>query len=207
MENTKLLSRYLNLNIGVINERQLFIGLIAFLILIILSACTHSDGPYRGKVIELETGNPIEGVVVAARWTIEPFVHSERICDMKETVTGNNGEFELPEGQCKGHPFAAMYKPSVVVFKPGYLGYPPLGYTPEERRARMPGFTGYEFQDEKQYYIIKLGKPKTLEERKFTLTDAESLFIHNEALKKLPNLLKLTNEESRKLGLGERQIR
>lgn len=187
-----------------INERRLLLGFVAFLILIISYACTHSDGPYRGKVVELETGNPAEGAVVAAEWTIEPFVHSERICDAKETITDKNGGFELPEGSCISHPFAAMYKPYVVVFKPGYLSYPPSGNTPEERRAKMPDFTGKEFKDENQYYIIKLGKPKTRKERELTLTEAEFI-LDDEVLRKLPTLLKLTNEENKNLGLGERR--
>jgi len=166
------------------------------------TACAHSDGPYRGKVVELETGKPIEGAVVAARWTIEPFVHTERICDAKETLTDKNGEFELPKGSCTSHPFAEMYKPSVVIFKPGYLGYLPLGSSPEEKRAHMPSFTGQEFQDEKQYYVIKLGRPKTREERDLTHSHAGSL-LHDETYEKLPILLKLVNEENKNLGLGE----
>lgn len=80
------------------NTKQLVIGFVVILLCLISSACAHSDGPYRGKVVELETGNPIEGAVVAARWMIEPFVHSERVCDAKETLTDKNGEFELPKG-------------------------------------------------------------------------------------------------------------
>ena len=66
----------------------------------------------------------------------------------------------------------------IIVFKPGYLGYPPLGHTFEERKARMPDFTGDEFKDKNQYNIIKLGKPKTREERQFTYDHASGhLFL------------------------------
>ncbi len=176
--------------------------ILTFLVLSTSTACAHSDGPYRGKVVELETGKPIEGAVVAAEWTIEPFVHTERICDAKETVTDKNGEFELPKGSCTSHPFAQMYGPYVVVFKPGYLGYPPLGNNPGEKRVKMPDFTGNEFQDEKQYYIIKLGRPTTREERKWTQSDAQGP-LDDETYEKLPVLLKLVNEERRNLGFGE----
>ena len=171
------------------NTKQLAIGFVVVLLCLISSACVHTDGPYRGKVVELETGKPIEGAVVAARWTIEPFVHTERICDAKETVTDKNGEFELPKGSCTSHPLAQMYGPYVVVFKPGYLAYPPSGNSPEERRIQMPSFTGHEFQDEKQFYIIKLGKPKTREERELTYGDTG--FSDEETRKKLPILLRL----------------
>ncbi|MBI4822827.1 MAG: hypothetical protein HY805_01160 [Nitrospirae bacterium] len=164
-------------------------------------------------MVELETGNPIEGAVVASRWTIEPYVHSERFCDAKETVTDKNGEFLLPRGGCWSHSFAELSPADIVIFKPGYLAYPPLGASQEERRLRMPDFTGYEFRDKKQYYVINLGRPKTRdekwllyarterEEREFTYDDAGSPFIHNEAFEKLPALLKLINEERKNLGL------
>jgi hypothetical protein len=203
MENTKLLKK-----------KKIILGLTFVIMILIITSRSfgsgwffHHDGHYRGKVVELETGKPIEGAVVAAMWTIEPFVHSERICDAKETITDKNGEFELPKGQCISHPFAEMYKPIVVIFKPGYLGYPPLGYTPDEKKVKMPTFTGHEFKDEKQYYIIKLGRPRTRNERELTLNEAESLLIHDEVLRKLPRLLKLTNEENKSLWGWERPVR
>lgn len=158
----------------------------------------HSDGPYRGKVVDLETGEPIEGAVVAAEWTL-----THRFCDAKETVTDKNGEFILPKGSCFSFwPFTEMYSPEVVVFKPGYLGYPPLGSTFEEGKGRMPGFTGHEFQNKKDYNIIRLGKPKTRMERELTHSHAH-IFTFDECYDKLPVLLRLINEEAGNLGLGE----
>ena len=177
--------------------------LLALVVLAGSSGCAHSDGPYKGKVVELDTGKPIEGAVVAGQWTIEPYVHSERICDTKETITDKNGEFELPKGSCWAHPFAIQSKPWVVVFKPGYLGYPPLGASQEDRKAQMPTFTGREFKDKKQYNTIRLGRPKMRTEREFTVSHAEGLFHDNDIFGKLPNLLRLVNEESRTLGIGK----
>ena len=160
----------------------------------------HSDGPYSGKVIDLETGNSIEGAVVAGVWVLE--FNFTPFCDAKETVTGKNVEFILPKASCFSlWPLAQMGRLDIIVFKPGYLGYPPLGASPEERRARMPGFTGDEFKDKNQYNIIKLGKPKTQLERELTFGDAGGLFTVEEAFKKMPNLLKLINEEGENLGL------
>jgi hypothetical protein len=159
----------------------------------------HSDGPYKGKVVDLETGEPVEGAVVAAAWFL-----THRFCDAKEIVTDKNGEFVLPKGSCFSFwPFTEMDPAHVVVFKPGYLGYPPLGSTFEEGKGRMPGFTGHEFQNKKDYNIIKLGKPKTLLERQLTFDHAGGLFIFDEAFEKLPMLLKLINQEGRGLGLQD----
>ena len=157
----------------------------------------HSDGPYSGKVVDLETGEPIEGAVVAATWSL-----THRFCDAKETVTDKNGKFILPKGSCFSFwPFTEIDPARVVVFKPGLLGYPPLGASPEERRARMPGFTGHEFQNKEDYNIVKLGKPNTLLERQLTFDHAGGLFTFDEAFEKLPVLMKLINQEGKDLGL------
>ena len=180
--------------------------LLAVTLLVGLSGCIHSDGPYRGKVVELDTGNPIEGAVVAGLWYIDKFPNLQRICESKETLTDKNGEFELPTAWCfYGVPLGKLHKPWVVVFKPGYLGYPPLGASPEERKSHMPDFTGGEFTDRKKYSTIKLGRPQTRSERLFTVSDAEALFTDDNSIRKLPNLLELTNVENKALGLGERR--
>jgi len=171
--------------------------------LAILTACTHIDGPYRGKVVELETEKPIEGAVVAARWTIEPYIRPKKICDAKETITDKNGDFELPKGSCFCQPFAKIDKPLVVVFKPGYLGYPALGATQEERKAQAPGNTGNEFKKTNEYSVIKLGKPVAKEER--DLTYLSIVFSDDETINKVPILLRLLNEERRNYELQEKK--
>lgn len=159
----------------------------------------HSDGPYKGKVVDLETGKAIEGAVVAGVWVLA--FNFTPFCDAKETVTDKNGEFTLPKGWCFSlWPLAQMDRMDIVVFKPGYLGYPPLGYTFEERKARMPGF-GDEFKDKNQYNIIRMGRPKTREERGFTYDHTSGLSITDQAFKQLPRLLELVNQERRNLGL------
>lgn len=66
----------------------------------------------------------------------------------------------------------------------------------------MPDFTGDEFRDEKQYYIIKLGRPKTREEKELTQSHAQGP-LHDENMENFPYLIKLVNEERKNLGLGE----
>lgn len=177
------------------------VRIMAVLILLgLLYTCAHKDGPYKGKVIELETGKPIEGAVVAARWNIGVFAHYERTCDTAEALTDSNGEFILPTGWCITQPLTQIDKPRVVVFKPGYLGYPPLGSTQVERIESMPEFTGEEFSDNNQYYTIKLGKPKTREERELTMSHA-NFPILDDTVEKLPKLIMKINEERKNLGL------
>jgi len=168
----------------------------------------HSDGPYRGKVIDLETGEPIEGAVVAGVWVLD--FGFRMVCDAKEVLTNRSGEFTLPKAWCfDPSPFGGIGG-KIIVFKPGYLGYPPLGATPEERESRWPGFESQEFfRDKNKYNIIRLGRPKTRWERENTLSDARGVlsFFYEpveEPAKKLPILLKMMDEEKRNLGLPQR---
>lgn len=170
----------------------------------------YTDGPYKGKVLDLETGAPIEGVVVAGVWLVKqyggPGGPIDTFCDAEETLTNKNGEFKVPRASCwHWWPFSTLGSPQFTVFKPGYLGYPPLGATQEERKARMPEFTGAEFMN-KAVSVIKLGRPKTREERIFTLNEAERILFTQEVeiYKEMPNLLRLVNEENKELGFGSR---
>lgn len=62
------------------------------------SAIFRYDGPYEGKVIDADTGNPIEGAVVLGVWNR---IHSNvagwnyEFYDAVETVTDNNGNFHI----------------------------------------------------------------------------------------------------------------
>lgn len=160
------------------------------------------NGPYKGKVIELDTGKPIESAVVAGNWHLETVIGWPWFCDAVETMTDKNGEFVLPRAWCISFwPIARLNIPGEqVVFKPGYLGYPPLGYDQEQRRAYMPNFTGQEFTDKKQYYIIEFGRPTTFLERRLTYEHAA--FSEDKARRKTPMLLRLSNEERRNLGFS-----
>lgn len=165
----------------------------------------YHDASYKGKVLDLETGQPIEGVVVAGAWDVDQYGGIGGVistfCDGNEALTNRNGEFKVPRAFCwHWWPFSTMGSPQFIVFKHGYLGYPPLGATQEEIKSRMPDYTGAEFT-KKTDILIKLGRPKTREEREFTQSHAQSLFYREAASKKLPNLIKLINEERKTLGL------
>ncbi|MCK7478870.1 MAG: carboxypeptidase-like regulatory domain-containing protein [Candidatus Moduliflexus flocculans] len=63
------------------------------------------DGPYKGKVVDAETGEPIEGALVAGFWYVD--LYGLRIsdpltvfCDAQETMTDKDGAFSLPKGSC-----------------------------------------------------------------------------------------------------------
>jgi hypothetical protein len=104
------------------HEMRIWIIVLCFH-LILLSSCyaARIDGPYRGRVIDADTREPIEGVVVLGTWdretpTVAGAVH--RYYDATETVTDKNGEFEI-----KGLGVLLMSNiipMEVLIFKAGY---------------------------------------------------------------------------------------
>ncbi len=100
-------------------------------ILFFLPGCLYAariDGPYKGRVIDADTGKPIEGVVILGVWYREiPSAAGalHNYYDAMETVTDKNGEFEI-KGQ--GLLVVSNVIPmDVLIFKAGYeyLGVAP----------------------------------------------------------------------------------
>jgi len=97
--------------------------LIALVLIAFGSGCTPFliDGPYEGYVVDADTGEPIEGAVVAMSWytwtpTIAGMVYS--CYDSDEAATDKMGHFRLPG---KGwRLFSDIGKPSFVIVKEGY---------------------------------------------------------------------------------------
>ncbi len=94
-------------------------------ILILISGCicyVCYDGPYKGRVVDSETGEPIEGAVVLAVWRTNYPTGAGGISkykDAQETVTDENGEFKLP-----GRGFMVLTTvelSKIAFFKAGYL--------------------------------------------------------------------------------------
>jgi len=92
--------------------------------LIFTSGCgfiAWRDGPYKGKVIDAETGKPLEGVVVLGVWYKElpsPGGTVGSYFDAQETVTNKNGDFKV-----KGlglQIFSTVSEMHVLIFKAGY---------------------------------------------------------------------------------------
>lgn len=86
----------------------------------------YHDGPYRGKVVDADTGQPIEGAAVLGEWHLETYASPGGpvgvYCDVQETLTDKNGEFVVPTAWCLSPwPFTKMGRPAgFVIFKPGY---------------------------------------------------------------------------------------
>lgn len=103
---------------------KLIVALINIIGTLVVSSCAFAvryDGPYKGRVIDADTAKPIEGMVVLGVWSTETptaggAVH--RFYDAMETVTDNNGEFEI-----KGLGLLVVSNVipmDVLIFKAGY---------------------------------------------------------------------------------------
>ncbi|MGA8178451.1 MAG: hypothetical protein WB792_00225 [Desulfobacterales bacterium] len=102
-------------------------GILLFMtlfLLIVFSGCSPFDyeNDYKGKIIDADTGKPIEGVVVLGIWFksyISPAGSSEKFYDAREVVTDNNGEFSVPGMGLLI--FSNIVEPmDVLIFKAGY---------------------------------------------------------------------------------------
>ncbi len=92
--------------------------------ILIFSGCSSAvrvDGPYEGRVMDADTGQPIEGVVVLGVWYTEmatPAGATHKFYDARETVTDKNGEFYI---QGMGTQILSNVIPmDVTIFKTGY---------------------------------------------------------------------------------------
>ena len=63
-----------------------------------IQACAH--GPYKGRVIDEKSGQPIAGAIAIGNWTTtSPNVGggTTHCKDAREALTDENGEFEIPD--------------------------------------------------------------------------------------------------------------
>lgn len=101
--------------------------LIVLLVVVSLLNCTgcvsmlRYDGPYKGRVVDAESGKPIEGAVAHGTWSKvypNPAGSSSEYYDSHETLTDKNGDFKIPgQGLLI---FSAIDYMQLTIFKAGY---------------------------------------------------------------------------------------
>lgn len=135
---------------------------VSILVLLINVGCLYairSDSECRGKVIDADTGEPIEGVVVLGVWyegSMGPGGIVRKYYDARETVTDKNGEFSLPGLGVRI--MSNVEPPDITVFKSGF-SYNVLTWEP----GTLPYKSKIKWEGNKA--IIPL-KKLTIEERK-----------------------------------------
>jgi hypothetical protein len=193
-------------------------GFMSMIVFILMTGTSGSAYTYKGRVIDAGTREPIEGAAVVVYWYEEKAVLAgshEKLKDVKETLTDENGEWKIkgPKGRTDVNlligivsflPFVYYtLAPNFIIFKPGYCSWPkgfgisacrgglePTGHNRirEGATVELPKLTNREDRLKSKPGIVKgdIGaKRKQLAKRK------QKTYI------------KLLNEEKRYLGVGE----
>jgi len=141
---------------------------------------TFKADAINGKVVDEETGEPLAGVIIVAKWTIEAsFVgYDNELLNVMETVTDKDGNYGFPGWGPKllpvlSYPFTSSDlfgkgdDPFVVYYKSGYWPaqeYNEVTYSGQDiasRKTRLGGFAAngmtirlkkWDGKDEMKYY-------------------------------------------------------
>jgi len=101
-------------------------------------------GPFEGRIVDAETGAPIEGAHVVVVWThlMNYFEGGRREVDARETITDADGRWRIPE---RPTPFweggLAGVRRRFYVFAPGYDVADPAGTPRDEYLDRQSTVT------------------------------------------------------------------
>lgn len=106
------------------------IGFFIFISILIFNISTsyaiwpiYHKSDFKGKVIDAETKEPIEGAVVVVVYNKITYAIIEKGTDAikaKETLTDKNGEFNFPSYTTLIAPLSGEHYASFLIYKPGY---------------------------------------------------------------------------------------
>jgi len=177
--------------------------LVLFSILMILLGCGSTGivwpQTYRGRVVDANTVEPLEGAVVAIVWYKRPFITMNGPAyfhSATEGFTDPNGEFAV--NGSPGiilNPFTSIEeRPYIAIFKPGYGPFPvahlrerPLD---EMREAML-----------KEGVVVKLPKLQTQQEMRSYGGPANMRIPPDVPYEEIPNLIRLINIHRKLAGL------
>jgi hypothetical protein len=158
-----------------------------------------ADGPYRGKVIDAETKEPIEGAVAVAVWMrriFNPIQGQTGFAEVKEAITDKNGEFVIP-----GYKWTSIFftygvrPPRIFIFSPGYGFFPEYQISPNPKQSNAALLEPF-----KTHALVELPKLKTKEERIKVYNSYDlGISIPHE---KTPNYMRTKNFERKELGFA-----
>ena len=161
----------------------------------LVSGCGHlvySSGPYWGRVIDAETKQPLAGAAVIAVWLWEgPGLGHPRegLHDVLEVLTDAEGEFTIP-GKTHFSLSGTVNEPEVIIYYPGYGPFP--RYQVQPKGAALDSAF-------REHTVVELRRLRTRPERQeHAGFPARTVVVPPE---KMPNLIRLLDQERRALGL------
>jgi hypothetical protein len=156
---------------------------------------TRYHGPYRGRVIDAESKQPLAGAVVVAKWRrekIELLRMATVTHALREVLTDAKGEFVMAAEDIERNAPPRTLRPSFVILLPGYGSYPLTQLAPKGFQRGIfegPGVT------------VELPPLKTREERLKHLSRLRDPFDFSETpFKDVPNFSRLYSAE--RVGVG-----
>jgi len=189
---------------------------------------------FKGKVIDAETKESIEGAVVVAVYSKQAIRIAPEsvsiIVDVKETLTDKEGNFYIPSYTTIIDPLSWEDLVTFIIFKPCYGNFPDYQRVPSgiKRKDHEIFFSIDNFKKEGElelwvkerkrtelykfkltFGIVELPKLKTKEERLKAMPSPVEDSEHKSTWywKKQKQFIRLLNEENRNLGLtGEYKI-
>lgn len=180
-------------------------GLVLLLVMyFILNAVqVMAAGPWKGKIIDIETKESLEGAVIVAVWYRvwrTPAGGVASVYNTKEVLTDKEGKFEMTSyTPINLLPILSYIKgPEFTVFKPGYLSLSGVDFGEfflegtKEKPLERKEISGKTFRLAPG--IIELPKLKILEEREKARRSAD-IFGAEISPKELPFLYKMIEEE------------
>ena len=194
---------------------MMFIRIIALVFLISLSSAACSEAgwliyhepEFKGKILDYDTKQPIEGAVVVAEykkttWWLSPHKTSSTI-DVRETLTDKDGNFRFPSYTTVLLPISWQIPTTFTIFKPGYASI--SNWNLEKNLTEgivnedeVPWLYNKDLKIKFAPGLVGLPKLKTREER---LKAMPSIVGEASDYKKQKELIRLLNSERRNIGL------
>jgi hypothetical protein len=168
------------------------------------SASARTEGPYRGQVVDEETGAPLAGVVVVAYYEKKSpgWVHNEtEFYDLDETVADAQGRFFLAARSLPiSTPLSHVVGPIFIFFKGGYKSWWFQGVEYGEHvdmgvRDEQLEEAWRKFRNRESVVILK-ARAKTRDERTWEIGTARPMILREgPAEGRAPLLQKALDEE------------
>ncbi len=152
------------------------------------AAAQEKWGPFRGQLVDVETGQPIAGAAVLVIWwkgILNPVQGAEKFYDAREAVSDAQGRFEVPR---RRPPFfrLGILPPQLTYFAPGYKPVAEVVTPPDGQPFVAPT-------------VVQMRRLKTRQE----LLEKSRARPAGVPLEKMTELTKAVNTESRMLGLDK----
>jgi hypothetical protein len=189
--------------------RYIFIAVLILLwSMIMIPWVFAKDRTFHGKVIDVDTKEPIEGAVVVAYWLeARATVSGEdtRLKEVKETLTDKDGKWSItgPKGK-EGSNALLIFtfltgtyytrEPRFIIFKPGYCSWP-QGFSIDACKEKIIHSGTGEITEGGNVELPKLIN----RDRMTVIRNIPSLGMASEAEAKLPSFKKLIEQEERKI--------